>query len=205
MDWLERCSHRLPCRWPRIAAASGRALLAERAGDRDEAEAQFERALALHQGVDLRLEEVETLLAYGSFLRRAGPAARARSVLGSALALAHEIEASWLARHVRAELVLAGGHGRRRRPPDELTPSEERIARLVVDGRSNTELARLLSVSVNTVETHLVHIYAKVGGPLPLRARRPPQERRRPARLTPRSGATAARRGGGEAPPTTPA
>ncbi|HEY4849732.1 MAG TPA: helix-turn-helix transcriptional regulator, partial [Streptosporangiaceae bacterium] len=58
---------------------------------------------------------------------------------------------------------IAGGRRRRSRPPDQLTPQEQRIAALLASGKTNRELARELSLSVNTVETHLRHIYAKLG------------------------------------------
>jgi DNA-binding CsgD family transcriptional regulator len=53
--------------------------------------------------------------------------------------------------------------GRRRQKCDGFTAQESRVAALVAAGKSNTELARLLSISINTVETHLRHIYVKAG------------------------------------------
>jgi DNA-binding NarL/FixJ family response regulator len=53
--------------------------------------------------------------------------------------------------------------GRRPNGDGGLTPSEERIARLVAEGRTNAEVARELYVTVNTVERHLSHVYAKLG------------------------------------------
>jgi DNA-binding CsgD family transcriptional regulator len=37
------------------------------------------------------------------------------------------------------------------------------VARLAADGLSNKEIAAALFVSVNTVEAHLSHVYAKLG------------------------------------------
>jgi DNA-binding CsgD family transcriptional regulator len=45
----------------------------------------------------------------------------------------------------------------------ELTPTERRVAELAATGRSNKEIARTLFVTVNTVEGHLSHAYAKLG------------------------------------------
>jgi len=45
---------------------------------------------------------------------------------------------------------------------DTLTPRETEVARLVAQGKRNTEIARDLSISVHTVETHLQHIYDKL-------------------------------------------
>jgi DNA-binding CsgD family transcriptional regulator len=44
-----------------------------------------------------------------------------------------------------------------------LTRTEIRIARLLVRGKANGEIARMLSVSVHTVRHHVQHIYGKVG------------------------------------------
>jgi DNA-binding CsgD family transcriptional regulator len=55
--------------------------------------------------------------------------------------------------------------GERRRPTlgwDSLTPTEHDVARLVAEGDTNPEIARKLFMSVNTVKTHLTHIYAKL-------------------------------------------
>ncbi|TVR30521.1 MAG: hypothetical protein EA388_14370, partial [Nitriliruptor sp.] len=57
------------------------------------------------------------------------------------------------------------GRGERNRPStgwDSLTPAERDVARLVARGCSNTEIGEQLFISVNTVKTHLSHVYAKV-------------------------------------------
>jgi DNA-binding CsgD family transcriptional regulator len=59
--------------------------------------------------------------------------------------------------------VAGGRRHRRLDEPERLTAQEERIADLVCSGRSNQQIAQHLSVSVNTVETHLKHVYAKLG------------------------------------------
>ena len=45
-------------------------------------------------------------------------------------------------------------------PP--LTHSEERVARLVVHGYTNREIAARLFLSHHTVDTHLRHVYQKL-------------------------------------------
>jgi DNA-binding NarL/FixJ family response regulator len=164
IDWLRRCSGGLPCRWPRIAAAAGQAALDERAGRHDAADAGFNEALALHGEVDLPLDRVETLIAYGAFLRRRGRLVTARPALAEAVRVAEAAGAVWLAAEARDELALAGG--RRRRASDDalaLTPSESRVARLAAGGAGNRDIAEQLMVSVNTVESHLRRVYAKLG------------------------------------------
>ena len=44
-----------------------------------------------------------------------------------------------------------------------LTPREMEVLSLVTEGLSNCEIAEALCISVNTVETHLRHIYQKLG------------------------------------------
>ncbi len=58
---------------------------------------------------------------------------------------------------------LRGGGARRPGRAGELTPTERRVAELAANGRSNKEIARALFVTVNTVEGHLSHAYAKLG------------------------------------------
>jgi ATP/maltotriose-dependent transcriptional regulator MalT len=47
--------------------------------------------------------------------------------------------------------------------PDELTPRERDVLRLLAAGLSNRQIAEELVVTVNTVERHLVNIYDKLG------------------------------------------
>ncbi len=110
----------------------------------------------------LPLEYVETLLAYGGFLRRNGQPARARPLLARAVEVAETAGADWLADLSRTELRVAGGR-RRRGSPGTLTAQEERVAGLVATGATNAEIARQLYLSLSTVETHLERIYLKLG------------------------------------------
>jgi DNA-binding NarL/FixJ family response regulator len=47
--------------------------------------------------------------------------------------------------------------------PDELTPRESDVLRLIAAGKSNREIARALYVSEATVKTHVNRIFAKTG------------------------------------------
>jgi DNA-binding NarL/FixJ family response regulator len=47
--------------------------------------------------------------------------------------------------------------------PDELTPREIEVLRLIADGLSNTEIAEKLVLSNATVKTHINRIFYKTG------------------------------------------
>jgi DNA-binding CsgD family transcriptional regulator len=58
------------------------------------------------------------------------------------------------------------GRGERRRPSSgwaSLTPTELDVVRLVRDGLSNKDIAARLFRSPRTVQTHLTHVYTKLG------------------------------------------
>jgi DNA-binding CsgD family transcriptional regulator len=67
---------------------------------------------------------------------------------------------------LRAHGLRRGARGRRARPSygwESLTPTELRVVDLAVLGRTTREIAEQLYISRNTVETHLKHIYRKLG------------------------------------------
>jgi DNA-binding CsgD family transcriptional regulator len=166
LEWLDQGVARLPCRYPRIAVATGRASLAEAEGDYAAAEAHFSTALAVHDQVALPLEQVETLLSYGAFLRRRGRPGRARPLLAHAAVIAEAHQAGWLYAQVREELTAAGGRRRRNRSreePTRLTTQEQRVAQLAAAGHSNKTIAARLTLSVKTIEYHLQQVYMKLG------------------------------------------
>jgi len=58
------------------------------------------------------------------------------------------------------------GRGERKRPANgwgSLTPTELDVARLVSEGLPNKDIAARLFVSPRTVQTHLTHVYTKLG------------------------------------------
>ena len=85
----------------------------------------------------------------------------AREALDQALAIFDELGARLWAEKARAELERIGG--RRAPATGELTPTEQRIAALAAEGRSNKEIAAALFVTPKTVGTQLSRIYRKVG------------------------------------------
>ena len=58
--------------------------------------------------------------------------------------------------------VVANGNDRPAGGPS-LTPTERDVVRLVSDGLANIDIATRLFVSPRTVQTHLTHVYAKLG------------------------------------------
>jgi len=58
------------------------------------------------------------------------------------------------------------GRGERKRPTSgwaSLTPTECDVVRLVSEGLANKDIAARLFVSPRTVQTHLTHVYTKLG------------------------------------------
>jgi DNA-binding CsgD family transcriptional regulator len=58
------------------------------------------------------------------------------------------------------------GRGERKRPASgwaSLTPAERDVVRLVSEGLANKDIATRLFVSPRTVQTHLSHVFAKLG------------------------------------------
>jgi predicted ATPase/DNA-binding CsgD family transcriptional regulator len=58
------------------------------------------------------------------------------------------------------------GRGERKRPPSgwaSLTPTELDVVRLVGEGLGNKDICARLFISPRTVQTHLTHVYAKLG------------------------------------------
>ena len=93
---------------------------------------------------------------------RQGDTAQARPVLAEALRLADACGAAWHAERARVLWRRAGGRARST-PSGALTPQEQAVADLARSGRTNKEIAGQLFLSVNTVETHLAHVFRKLG------------------------------------------
>lgn len=81
-----------------------------------------------------------------------------------------EFDAAWAAgAALSAEEAIAyarRGRGERKRPTsgwDSLTPTERDVVRLVSEGLGNKDIGDRLFISPRTVQTHLTHVYAKLG------------------------------------------
>jgi DNA-binding CsgD family transcriptional regulator len=136
-----------------------RGLVAAARGDLQVALAILEQAV---EQVDVEtdpFDHARALLALGVTRRRARQKRGAREAIAAALAGFEALgEVPWTKR-AQAELGRIGGRTRE----EGLTPAERRVAALVADGRTNREVAAALSLGERTVETHLTHIYAKLG------------------------------------------
>jgi DNA-binding CsgD family transcriptional regulator len=141
-------------------AARARALLAAQEGDLDAALLELDAAREHHDGLPVPLERARTLIVRGIVLRRAGRRRDARAALEEAREICEAIGARLWAARCDNELARLGGRAPSR---DALTPTEQRVADLVVAGHTNREVAEALFVTVRTVEANLTRIYAKLG------------------------------------------
>jgi DNA-binding NarL/FixJ family response regulator len=148
------------------ARAHGSALRALAAtADPNEAPALLRQAIGILADSPERLEHVRALADLGAALRRANHRAAAREPLAEALDLADRDGMLRLARRARHELQAAGARPRRSAAwgAGSLTAAEHRVAELAVRGLSNPEIAQQLYVTRRTVETHLTHVFQKLG------------------------------------------
>jgi DNA-binding CsgD family transcriptional regulator len=112
-----------------------------------------------------QLERAKSFTELGAALRRGNHRSEARVSLQQGLELAHSCGATTLAEHAHRELIATGARPRRlvRSGIDSLTPSERRVAQMGAAGQTNREIAQALFVTPKTVETHLSHVYRKLG------------------------------------------
>jgi len=164
LERLESSVRELPCRIPRVVLALAHARRADLLGQPDEAETAYREALDLARPIGAPPLMARTLLAYGIYLRKHDALVRARAPFAEAMELAESTGAEPLAARASEELRTVGGRRRRRdENPDALSPAEERVASLAGEGWSDREIAERLNISTHTVETHLQHIYRKLG------------------------------------------
>ena len=146
-------------RWALAIAARCHALVHAARGDLQSALAVFEHAVADHGRSQDPFQLARTYVAQGTTQRRARQRGAARQTLEQALTLFEQLPAPLWAEKARVELRRIGG----RRRTQGLTETEQRVADLVAEGRSNKEVATALFITRQTVEGHLKRIYAKLG------------------------------------------
>jgi DNA-binding CsgD family transcriptional regulator len=125
----------------------------------DDAALLLEEAVTQHEDAGDRFGRARALLALGVVRRRQRQKRDARDAIGAALAGFVQLGASTWIDKARAELGRIGG----RKRAEGLTAAERRVAALVAEGRTNREVAAALFLGERTVETHLSHVYAKLG------------------------------------------
>jgi ATP/maltotriose-dependent transcriptional regulator MalT len=146
--------------WARGIEARSRALMS----DGEVAERLYREAIDRFGRTRLRPELARTRLLYGEWLRRANRRSDAREQLRGAHQAFASMGADAFAERARHELLATGEKVRSRRDDtrDELTPQEERIARLARDGLTNPEIGAQLFLSSRTVEWHLRKVFTKL-------------------------------------------
>jgi DNA-binding CsgD family transcriptional regulator/tetratricopeptide (TPR) repeat protein len=156
---FEAAASRLRRRWALMLAARCRAILLAAGGDLEAASHAAGEALALCEGLELRIEEARTLLVAGQLERRRRKKRAASDHLQKALAEFQEMGAQLWAERARGELQRVG---LRPSAPDDLTASERRVAELAASGLKNREVAAQLYLSPKTVEATLARVYRKL-------------------------------------------
>lgn len=161
IDRLEIRHRRLPRPWTRLGLARARLLLA--AARRDPVDDPLEVLIAARASVPadvLPLERARCLFVAGMTHRRARRKQAAREALATAFAEFTALGARAHATRVEAELDRIGA---RTSSVTELSATEQRVARLAADGKTNRVIADELFISPKTVESNLVRAYRKLG------------------------------------------
>ena len=145
--------------WVLADVARCRGLVEAALGNVVGAAALLEDAAAQHEAVGDSFGRARALLALGVVTRRRRQKRAARDAIEAALAAFEELGAATWVDRSRSELGRIGGRIRE----EGLTAAERRVAALVAEGRTNREVAAALFLGERTVETHLSHVYAKLG------------------------------------------
>ena len=160
VEELEWCCANSDRPWALATRARCRGLLQAATGQLAEAEASLELAMREHQRLPRPFERGRTLLSLGVVQRRLRRQRAARESLNEARRIFDTVGAVRWTDRARAELTRIAG---RASSPLALTPTEEQVATLVADGRTNHEVAASLFISVKTVEANLTRVYRKLG------------------------------------------
>ncbi|MFF7415291.1 helix-turn-helix transcriptional regulator [Streptomyces lydicus] len=117
------------------------------------------------------VERAQTLEDAALLMAGHGRLPQARKTMAEAIRIYGDLGAEWDIRRAdtrgRKFGLRRGVRGKRSRASfgwEALSPTELKVARLVAEGKSNPEVAADLFLSRRTVQTHVSHILAKIGG-----------------------------------------
>jgi DNA-binding NarL/FixJ family response regulator len=139
---------------PQAAAAYARASVALAADEITEALEAGRSACRLWSGIEAPYEAARARIVLAQALRAVGDEESARAELSTARSALIELGAAPAIREVDQ---LLG-----RKLPAGLTERELEVLRLVAEGRSNPDIARVLVLSHKTVARHLSNIFSKL-------------------------------------------
>ncbi len=138
------------------------AMLAATGGGAERTRGHFEIALETNRAMAAWPWLARTLFHYGTFLlslESNGEQARGRALLADAEQLAARLAMAGLAEEIGSRPSGQSG----RAFPDRLTDREVEVLQLLTIGRSNKDISTALSISLNTVATHVRSILSKTG------------------------------------------
>lgn len=160
LDPFEARARELGRRGALAAAGRCRALLLAARADQAGAEAAIGAATEALEALPMPFELARTLLVRGRIERRARRKRTAQELMERARSLFEELGARLWAEQARAEMARLGI---RPPAPDDLTPTERRVAAMAGSGMTNREVAAALFMSPKTVEANLARVYRKLG------------------------------------------
>src|SRR5260221_5471573 len=142
----------LPRPWSVAVSFGCRGIYHAARGSVDAAAAEYERALAAHQDLDMPAELGRTLLALGRLHRRRNERRRAQELLERAVSVLDAAGALGWAGVARDELTRSRGW---RGHAARLTPSQRTICELARSGMRHRDIPAQLFLSDKAVDGHL--------------------------------------------------
>jgi DNA-binding CsgD family transcriptional regulator len=168
LEWLSERTRVVTSEWVLGVEARIRALLSEG----EEADRGYRESIGRLGRTRLRAELARAHLLYGEWLRREHRRVDARQQLRTAHGMLDAMGFEAFADRARRELLSTGetvrkrgGEPARTRPVqaiDALTAQETQVARLALDGLSNSEIGVRLFISSRTVQYHLRKVFTKL-------------------------------------------